>query len=843
MKKKHIIFAICMIVFSTCLCRSAYAQVKKDYKSLWTKVDSLKAASRPQSVIAEVNKIYDKAKSEGNSEQKIKALLVLFNASKEIEEDAIPVFIHRFESELKDATEIEKAFLHSYLANMYKTYLDQNQWEIYERTVVEGGESGALESWDARKFENAIEEHYRLSIENVSLLANLKVQQYPVLIESPVKTILYRPTVLDALAQEALQYFKETHSFSTKPEPLSDVDDSTLFMPFDQFRNFNVENSQLENRIKWCLRIYQKLGAHLSDKGYEDAFLKTELDRIEFVYSQYTGAKRDSLYLNALDYLNGKAVKSQVGGDILLAKAHYYLERGDTFNANDPKTKVYQKDNKKAYAIYKEIEARYVGTSPAAEVYNCLKRLEQKDLSVKTEPNILPTESFPIHVSFKNIKNVTCRIYKVSSEFARYEKDRNAEVEKLIYKLRNSGQLVLTEQFELPEDGDLNTHTTELTLKGLPLGHYYLVFSSETSGRISKKPVALSAITVSGIGYTKLYNDQGVNVVVFDRQTGEALSGVKAQVWYKEWNFDLKKYQEVRGELLMSDQNGKILVIKRKGVQCFLELMNGADHSLTEKIYVPWFVAPENRAQEKTFFFTDRAIYKPGQTIYFKGIMLKQIKGSGEPIVQRTSQVVLYDANLRAIDSLKVISNKYGSFSGSYRLPDNILNGSFSIRNGPDYHSIQVEAYRQPSFEVKLKNPSEQYVLNKSVSVNGTVNAYHGGAISGAKVRYQIVRESLWRPLKRYNFTSVRIASGELVTDTTGKFVLSFPLKSDKSFIDDPEEIYQFRIEVQVTDVSGETRSTSSVLDATRKALEFQVSYPECLTKERMANTPVYTVL
>src|SRR5690606_20196476 len=132
------------------------------------------------------------------------------------------------------------------------------------------------------------------------------------------------------------------------------------------------------------------------------------------------------------------------------------------------------------------------------------------------------------------------------------------------------------------------------------------------------------------------------------------------------------------------------------------------------------------------FLFTDRSLYRPGQTVYFKGIVLsKTQKGQAGILAAHTTTIYLRDANYQDIDSLRLTTNEYGSFSGTFRLPASGLNGNFSLYSKKENAaaSFYVEEYKRPKFYAEYEPVKETYRVNDSITVTGFAKAYAGNNI------------------------------------------------------------------------------------------------------------------
>src|SRR6185503_15302547 len=202
--------------------------------------------------------------------------------------------------------------------------------------------------------------------------------------------------------------------------------------------------------------------------------------------------------------------------------------------------------------------------------------------------------------------------------------------------------------------------------------------------------------------------------------------------------------------------------------------------------------AEKNEDITNVFLFTDRSIYRPGQTVYYKGIAImgNQKEKTNVPNIKYEAWLYLRNANYENIDSVKVKANEYGSFSGKFQLPQGGLNGQYSIHvaAAPNGNvDFQVEEYKRPKFYVEYEKIKGTYKVNDKIKVTGVAKAFAGNNIDGAKVKYRVVREARflydwlyprwWLPMTQ----SMEITHGEATTDAEGKFIVEFTAIPDKT--------------------------------------------------------------
>ncbi|MDD2284415.1 MAG: alpha-2-macroglobulin family protein [Paludibacter sp.] len=250
---------------------------------------------------------------------------------------------------------------------------------------------------------------------------------------------------------------------------------------------------------------------------------------------------------------------------------------------------------------------------------------------------------------------------------------------------------------------------------------------------------------------------------------------------------------------------------------------------------------PTETAQQCINIFTDRAIYRPGQTVYFKAIAYEMDSKKQEVKANKNIRFELIDANGKSISQLTLTTNEFGSASGNFIIPSGGLNGNFQIQ-ADKRHSINflVEEYKRPTFEVTVKQPANEISFGKAVTLNGEVKAFAGYSLPDTKVKYVINRyvHPFWHwfpPIKM-------VTSGETTTDANGQFSIQFTPEKDKNIRDSKiKQAYRYIITINATDTKGEIQQTITNLSVSEQSLFILADIPELLNKQDTAKLKVST--
>ncbi|CAM9970000.1 unnamed protein product, partial [Chrysoparadoxa australica] len=249
----------------------------------------------------------------------------------------------------------------------------------------------------------------------------------------------------------------------------------------------------------------------------------------------------------------------------------------------------------------------------------------------------------------------------------------------------------------------------------------------------------------------------------------------------------------------------------------------------------------DNNTEHNLFLFTDRSIYSPGQTVYFKGIVTLTQNAQTEVYANNKSVVKLKKVNGDEISELQLETNDFGSVSGTFILPNDGLTGYYTIEmycgsKGSTFFS--VEEYKRPKFKPEFKPITETYRVNDSITVHGTAVAFAGSNITDAKVVYRVSRQVQypnWHYWSRpyYSAEAQEITFGESKTNDKGEFEITFKALPDESVSKDNSPIFRYEVIADITDINGETRIASTVVNVGYHSMTLQISAPSVINKSK----------
>jgi hypothetical protein len=544
--------------------------------------------------------------------------------------------------------------------------------------------------------------------------------------------------------------------------------------------------------------------------------------------------EKDSLYLAALKQFEKDYILSPYSADITFTIAQFLDQQGQLYDpVVSPKHKW---DIKEAAGYCENAVTRFPESDGAKNCRQLLKSIQQPYLQLTVENSVIPGKPFLSLLEFNNVPAVYFRLIKTDPEVNR-DKTASLSRENLInYYTGLSFQASWSQ--DLPSDGDFQKHSSEISVPGVPAGFYILLGSSDPKFNETGQVIAFVPVFVTNLSYISLHNESGgLDFYILDRETGKPLKDVLAESFVKVYNYSSRSYDIQKSGEYRTDLNGFFTIpVLPQGANYnnfYLKLQSGNDLLMTDNYYQYPIGKPVEKTVLQTFFFTDRAIYRPGQTIYFKGVLLEKTKDHYEIKPGTATTVTLKDANYQKVSEQLFTSNDYGSFNGSFVAPQGVLLGQMTIGNGSGSAVIRVEEYKRPTFEVLFEPMEGNYMLDDTVSVVAKAAAYAGNPVGGAKVRYRVVRTArfpYWRWWIPYPASpEIEIINGETVTGNDGALNVKFHAIPDKSIEQSSFPVFDYRILVDVTDVNGETQPAEETVSVGYTSLLIGIGIPDKL--------------
>lgn len=823
----------------------------KNYDAAWKKVEGFVKKNLPASALSEVKKIYTLAKQEKQDAQVIKALVYMNNLQSENRENNEVLSIGEIEKEIPGSKGAVNALLNSLLAGMYWNYYQHHRWEFYNRTQTDNFKKDDIATWTAEDFHKKVGALYLQSIADTKLLQQTKLQPYDAIIFKGNMRHL-RPTLYDLLAFQALEYFENDERDVNRPAYAFEIDQASAFDPAADFIHRKFETKDSLSLQHTALLIYQQLIAfHLNDQK-PDALIDADLKRYEFVNRKSVHPNKDEYYFNGINHIAHQYESTPAAAQAWYLVAQYHNDKGNQYTPYGDTT--YRFSKVKAKEICEKILLQKDSSEGKINAYNLLQQLNAPYLQFNLEQVNLPGQPFRALIEYRNFNTLHFRLIKPDDKL---RKALENQYDQSYWKTALAATPLRSWKQTLPDTKDLQQHKAEVKVDGLPVGEYFLVAASDEAFTKEQTLVAAKRFYVSSISYINNFLDY----FVLHRDSGQPLSKAVVQVWEQRYDAETYRNIKVKGAAYTTDVNGAFR-LTRKEIQrgqrinnynYSLEITSKADHLFIDEIKSDYYfgTTPVSKSITKLFFFNDRSIYRPGQTVYFKAIVLSKKDGMNKADILPafTTTVYLRNANNETIDSLKVTTNEFGSFSGTFKLPATGLNGSYSIfaKAGEGVSYFRVEDYKRPKFLVEYEPLKGAYRVNDSIEVTGMAKAYAGNNIDGAQVKYRVVRQARflypwlfsrwWQPPSE----PLEITHGETTTDENGQFKVKFIALPDLKIDRKLEPAFDYVVYADVTDINGETRSGEKTVSVSYKSIVLNASIPARLETDSLKKLSIRT--
>lgn len=846
-----------------------------NYNDAWQKVQDFESKGLPESALEQVNSIYEKAKAENNPQQLIKAIIYILKITEYKQEDSFLKNLNRLNEEVKNATFPAKPILHSMLAEIYWRYYQTNRYMFAQRTETVDFKNDDISTWSLEKIVDESIKNYNLSLENPDELKKIKIDLYDeIIVNGNEKGRAYRPTLYDFLVNRAIDFYMDEEPAITRPANTFTINSEDYLKDAEHFTKLEITSTDTMAFKYYALKYLQDLTRfHLNDDR-PDALINIDLRRLQLVYQNLTLPGKQDLYLKALQALEQKSNKYPVSCLVTAEIARIWSEKGSQYKPNQ--SDEHKWDTKKAYDICQSAIDRFPDAEESYPAYNFQKELLFKSISSEVENINVPNKPFRALVQYKNMTSLYWRIIKVTRDEVRAERKKwirnyNVNQEEKFLEYFADKKPYKSGKVSLPDDGDLQTHSAEIKLESAPEGEYMILMSPDSGFVIQNNNLSYSFTTISNLAYFhRTLNDGTVEFHVVDRTTGDPIQGAGVQAYKNVYNsksgeYDLKKmsflstneegvaifpYPEHKSdEYYYQDAFSADISYKNDNISTRLIDYRGYGYDYSGMILQYKYHTPNRNTQ--TIFFLDRSIYRPGQTIYFKGLMFTSDGNDPQIEVKRSVTVTFNDVNSQVVSQQQLITNEFGTFSGTFIAPSSGLTGQMSLQVNDSYGSSQsfsVEEYKRPKFEVLIDPLKGSFRLGENIKVTGKAVAYSGANIDGANVKYRVVRAARfpywWWCWYGYYPSSpeMEITNGTCTTDAEGKYSIEFKAIPDETVDKTSDPTFTYTIYADVTDINGETHSKSTSVNIGYKTLLLGVSINDIDLDNDEAVNQKYTI-
>ncbi|WP_051199991.1 alpha-2-macroglobulin family protein [Flavobacterium subsaxonicum] len=819
------------------------ALTAQDYKPQWEKVMQAEAEGLVQTAAAYTDTIYALAKKDNNEPQLLKTFFFRSRYMQTLQEDAQIQIITNLQTEIKTASVGTAAFLESLYAGMLADIYERNEEAINSITPTDSL-TGDFTVWPRNIFREQISAAYLRSLQNRDVLYAIPLERYSAIIEFNPMSPQTNRSLYDFLAEK---YTEGRLSPSENDRKL----ESTIKAPYlgttQEFLKIDTEllsYGSFKDKIAFCKQLE---AFYLSKKDYNSLYRAT-LRRLTLVY--------DSGFFDSYDRVSASGSFYRYKDNLLHATLQQLIDSwgNNTFAyraklelAKLYKSGAYKKEhpdyNIKALALLDDVIVNTRINDAANEALQLKSKITNTIIRLETERFVVPNKPILARVSFKNTDTLSISIYKISS--------KDAATGKLYSKLMGNKKPFLQKVYTLPHREDYFEYETEIILPGLPKGIYAVIINKADNTNNPTLAILQSTQT------TVIEQEQGKTTLyqVADIETGAPLAGAsiimegKKHTTNKEGRVNIA----VQKPKKQKDKNGKTI----SGYYRNFDVYTVYKGDTLSTMYNHYFYGgsryddEDEEIEANIQLYTDRAIYRPGQTVFFKGIVLQYKKGKNSVVPNVYVSVSAYKTSGQKFKSFRLKTNQFGSFTEQFVLPLNTNLGEFSIRadeddepeDDPKYNKrkdehpfwdniqfneadlyFRVEEYKRPTFDIAFDDVTEDIRVNQEVTFTGKAKSFSGAPVQGATVTYRITRRSSYTNYRGYgDYDNAEITSGKTTTLPDGSFKINFTTLPNPGYDPAGLPVFTYTIYTNVSDTNGETHNSEGTLDAGYHSLSLTI--------------------
>ena len=768
----------------------AGGNVAFDYDVHWKKVDKLSRNLLPESALREVDLIFDEAQRTGNFAQLAKAAGRRIGLLVDKEADAAPDAVRAFE-QLCDTGRFapaDEAVMRSMLAELYGQLYSNDRYTIDQRTPTPGYVPEYLAHWSRYNYVDKVLAELERSLASVEVLHGTSLDAYEPLLLAP--------------GEKALT--------PCRPDDLYSF---LLRRAINILGNMGDDEAAYQRITGW----YEQLEATARLQGDTTALVLTSLDRLAYEHRHATQPDRDDRYQEALRQLCRRYAdhESVLEAQAVLAEQ---LLNGAYRSGQQPDDHMRQ-----AYDLCAEGMARYPHYARINLLHNLQARITKKEIAVDHPAVVRPHGPLALRINSRNVGTLQVKVYRVQATAEEYYTYTAEHSPNDSYPLRK--EVLRTTLVTTPDSLFLSVNDT-LVVQTDDYGIYeYEVYET---GYTKGRGVARGSFVVSDLALLQRREDDKPSLFyVLDRMSGAPVPQAELHLYDQVWVRNHYKLQP-KGRLT-TDSTGFGQVRNYQYWQPVF-VKKGADAYLSSNLYAGY--RPANRESEDMVLslFSDRSLYRPGQLVQFKGIAYRP---KGQEVVADTDfEVTLVAANGKEVERKRFRSNEFGSFSGTFLLPEQGLGGVYRLQSKHGSLSFRVEEYKCPTFEVIIDTLQQETAFDRPVTLTGCVRSYAGHALSQAEVHYTVTRRThRWWFLP--SLPDRVVAADTLTAGANGRFSITFtPERVADGSLSWCEQYYMYNVEVVATSAQGETQTAERGVTVGDRLLHLQADLPDKVKKD-----------
>lgn len=792
--KKHILFYFLFFTISV---------FSQNYEKQWNEVYETESKRNIKDAYDDVLQIEQKAQKKNNQEELIKVFLFKLKYENILLDKKHSDFFTEINNQIKKANG-KSVYFYNYIKSVYlATYFNKYQSDIQRRGDAEIIKSDAdFKEWNQRDFVNALTDLYNRTFSNPEKLEVIPLSDFKNVIED-----------YESSKQENVyEFLLEKWMLLPLGQLYANTEPSNLAYYTNYKESFLTENFSHNYDVR--LRAFQMLEAY-----YKQNKKFYQYDRVKFMRFHHNFLLDD---LNVLDALIANSFTNEIKNKYRFEKLSYYFE-----HANKKENPTYFKQ---AIALIDSLKTQVHSKEFLDQISAQEKYIKNKRLLVFNEPILYNQQHNKILVDFKNIDTLYNFIYKIDD----LQKFNHLKSDSLYFNYIKSQQPFQVLEVAMPNHGDYNNYTTEVLLPDFSQGYYVLVSSYEKNVTENTPSVRFNPFGVSDVFIVYKEFNENLELQLLNRKSGKPLINTKVLVLDKFYTSDENGFVKIKINKDTFDKKANYDVLVYTDNFIYQETFKG------NQFYSYGNNSDDDEKDIMSFVYTDRGLYRPGQEVYFKAILVEIKDGINRKASKDLRiNVELRDSRYNVVSNLILTTNDFGSVSGKFVIPKNVDDGSFEISiSEPDeltkseeklwetidlehnYVSFEVAEYKRNTFEVKLNPYQENIQIGETINLSGSVKSFAQASIANAKVTISPLHQLTDNYFKSKTVNYPKI---ETFTDANGNFNFPFTFVKDSLSQNDLKNRIEYYFTAEVLDNSAEVREAVLQINYDKKS--FAIKY------------------
>lgn len=512
-----------------------------------------------------------------------------------------------------------------------------------------------------------------------------------------------------------------------------------------------------------------------------------------------------------------------------------------------------------ATATLRELISSYPKSPTAVTARQRIDQIEAPELFLRVDGTALPGQKPAFHWNARNIETLHCSAYPVELFDVLRNVEQFHDISRYQPKEKAAAQWTIPtgdQKDHLPVASNDKPAQAPVTQSGA-----YLVVVEGTSAK-GKAIAAKTLIIVSRLAVVSKMGKTSAEYLVVDALTGKPHAGARLL---------LQRYKGTRTDRLrgqVPDYEYREVAVPDSGLyswnkspdaeqsQVLALARQGKDYAVVGDSYYPYWHGAFHGQGLRVYGYTDRPIYRPGQTVHFRQLIRDYQQGELRLPTQRQAIVRIQDARGQRLYEKTLELDEFGAVDGYLSLSSEAALGMYSLSIelenqtlldlGPGLN-FRVEEYKKPEYEVVITPDKPAHKTGATVEATVHGEYYFGGPVPNANVSYTVTRQISFKPWWRedvhtwfstgddedigapmfrgrgryvFHRPAELVSQGSVVTDAFGNARISFktaPIEGGR------DETVQYVIEASMVDQSRRQITSRASVAVAPTAISFLI--------------------